>query len=213
MEPEAFRELAQTCMGCRLCGPKSAAVTWPALGYFPPTAKILLIGQNPAQPKMGQEKIEFKRDWEKYFDTADPIEYMAWYGKWLKVSSMARELEAYLGRAWLDSGLFAVTNAVRCRTFNNRIPSEDWMYNCKRYTQEVIKDFRYVVVMGSLARKQVRLERGPAPKVYLDMETDRYYLYIAHYVWRPKEGDGSRTAEKKTALKFVDFAINGTPLS
>lgn len=208
-EKTPLANVAAECLGCRICGSKAAHMTWPILGYFPPEAKILLIGQNPAEPKIAKELEEFRSAWEPNFDKVQPMEYLDWYAGWFRLSQMHRELEPYLGRGWFDTGLFAVTNAVRCRTKKNEPPNEIMTQNCKKYTAALLDRYRFAITMGSLARNQIGINPAPPPKVLAFLEKDLTVLCIAHYAWRPKTGDQNRTKEKQTAMWFVQKVREG----
>lgn len=207
--PPTIEALATECMGCNLCGEKAGYLTWPLLGYFPPTAKILLIGQNPAEPKIHQELQEFRGIWKPNFDTTNPMDYLDWYSGWFRISSMCSELEAYLGAGWFDTGLFAITNAVRCRTKDNKTPNDIMRGNCKRYTTELVSRYRYIICMGSVARHQMGINSAPPPKIYSFLEEVRTVLCIGHYAWRPSTGDVQRREEKRVAKWFVNQVKEG----
>ena len=207
--PQTLSDLANDCIGCQLCGSAAGHMTWPILGYFPPTAKILLIGQNPAESKNQQEMKEYLAKWKPNFDTVNPLEYLEWYSGWFRISTMCVELEAFFGRGWFDTGLFAITNAVRCRTKNNVAPTDIMASNCRKFTIPLLERYKYVIAMGSIARKQLGINADAPPKVYTFLETDRTVLCIGHYNWRPHVGDITRTREKQTSAWFIEQVKTG----
>lgn len=202
-----IKDLAEKCMLCRSCGLKAAHRTWPLLGYFPPEAKILVIGQNPAEPKIMEEFWEFREKFHLKESETDPLDYLIWYEGWLKKSMMVKALNSFFGTDWIFSGNFAVTNAVRCRTVNNTRPSELMTDNCERFTKAITPDYKFLVAMGGIARKQLGFRKGGVPTgtVLHILETDQYMLYLNHYAWRPKDGD--RNEEMRKAKQFVKFAL------
>ena len=206
-------ELGHECMGCRMCGKESAHITWPLLGYFPSGAKILLIGQNPAEPKIRTERDEFNALYKNNFDTTDPISYLGWYAQWLQKSSMVSSLEVFFGQGWFESGHIAITNAVRCRTRNNDRPTDIMIENCYRFSSPITEQYDHWIVMGGVARKQLRLgETTKAPKILHFLEQDRYVLYMNHYAWRPPFGK-DRSKEIKACKRFIEHAIDGRSFS
>lgn len=176
--------LARACMQCTVCGtPKQFP---PALGIFPPEAKVLLVGQNPGWAKDDDAERQW---WSRSFAAtppADPTEFARWYSRDFGSSYAAKALALVLGEGWLESGRYAFTNAVRCRTEGNATPEEAMITSCSIYTRQLLQRFTGLLVMGRTALDQLNALLGSLIEPLTLTEAKNWVVYaIPHYsAWR-----------------------------
>jgi len=195
-----FWSLAEACAECRACE-GAAYQTPPVLFAGNPNAPIVAIGQNPGEIKAADKT---RQEWIHIFRTLpeDVVSRVlpVWYVWDFSSSPGYARLAKVFGHDWLLDGSFIWTNAVRCRTERNALPSKEMIDVCGTWTSKLIEGRKAIIMVGAVSRAQVlgddakKLEWG-APKRH---PTLGYILAIKHYsVWRNE-------AEVESMKKAVD---------
>jgi uracil-DNA glycosylase len=111
----------------------------------------------------------------------------AWYEADFKTSHGYEVMESQLfGPGWLDSGTYLYTNAVRCRTEDNAVPSTEMKASCGTWTRMLLDrpSVKGVVFIGRLAVEQVLGsddDKLPAMTLKKQAKTGLLLLAVPHY--------------------------------
>ena len=177
----SYGALWRQCKDCALCQ-GSRYQSPPLLGIFKGNP-ILVIAQNPGEAKPHRkEHLEAAAKMVEagqltYPDTLAHL-YMVDF-----IQSYAYNvgLAQFFGQEWLRH--FDYTNAVRCRTPNNELPSFEMLTNCSReYTRKLIKYYDAAIFVGQTAR--IQFDRTMSPMSTKKGKSGRLYLAIPHYAAR-----------------------------
>lgn len=165
----------EECTSCRLC--EGAAFQSPPLMGLFHNKPVLVVAQNPG---MARYKETFDII-ERMNRSTDAKEIQDLYERDLRMSYAAKTgIASLLGSDWLDT--FDYTNAVRCRTPDNAMPSPEMIENCRRFTAPLINRYLGIIFIGVVARDQFRLVTKPYE--IGAGQSGRYYLALPHYAAR-----------------------------
>lgn len=187
--------LSATCAMCRVC-PNSAYQTYPVLGITQGDEPILVIAQNPGEIKV----TDSQRMWwvERFIrEKMDPHVMTGWYRWDFETSHGYGQFARVFGTDWLDSGKFAYTNSVRCRTPKNERPDDKMLEACKTYTHQLSEGRKAIIYVGTLAAQLIPERLNAKLKIGVPVKSrDGLILKIPHYAaWRdPNEVDQYRKA-------------------
>jgi DNA polymerase len=149
-ELENIGDMVKSCTRCDLCKTRTNAVP----GEGPPRARIMFVGEAPGR----DEDLKGR-----------PF-----------VGSAGRKLTEVLEKAGFTRDQVYITNVVKCRPPNNRIPSDSEQDMCKGYLEKEIKIInpKIICVMGNTASKSV-LGQGEITKNHgktVEKDGMRYFL-------------------------------------
>lgn len=171
--------LAEACGRCTTCG--TPYQTQPMLGIFPDGARTLVIAQNPGEIK---DSDGSRLTWIRMFEqgrTLSPIDFLRWYEWDFRTSNGYSHLEQILGVGWLDTGVYAYTNAVRCRTAGNETPGESMVKACSIYTRQLVRQYDGLILMGRVAIQQVFGDPMALDFMAVKVVKGKTVLAVPHY--------------------------------
>lgn len=195
------------CSECRLC--EGSAYQMPPFLYAgSDKPSVLVIAQNPGEIKGDEWRLKIA-DYSFKVKTAESLKTT--YEIDFFTSSGCTTMGKIFGENWLLSGKFMYTNAVRCRTPDNKMPSDTMALNCAGWTAQLPTP-PVVVLMGRMAVSQFctmvkkpELKPWKMAKLKKGRETV-YVLAIPHYV-AMKGHDDLNTAKElfEEALEMADI--------
>lgn len=125
--------------------------------------RFLVIGQNPssATPIQKDELYLFSLI-NNHLKNSNSSDVSISDDKWIRllhqyefgISYGRKRLDSIFGEEWLESGKYAYTNAVRCRTPEKVSPSTEMIENCRKFTTHLIYGRDAVFFIGTVARSQ-----------------------------------------------------------
>lgn len=202
-------EYIRSCSNCRLCVGSNHQS--PPISYSGSiTGRVLILGQNPGE--VGSDDAQ--RNWwnarvQMPAVRDDAIAMKNWYDWDFAFSNGARRLGWMIGnQGWLNTGDFAFSNAVRCRTVKNAAPSGEMLENCAEHSRDLIdlwmksrgnEDARLLVLMGAYSVNSFKRLFDMVPLDIQYYEPFKLPLLgtvfpMKHYaVWR---GDSNRVRER-----------------
>lgn len=187
------KNLWEDCGQCDACGPMAGYQSVPLLYAGSIKASIVVIGQNPGEIK---DFATFRLSQaQETFEAKTYHELRTFYQWDFSTSYGAKTLAGVFGSDWLTSGEYMFTNAVRCRTRGNYVPTKFMIDHCRYWTTELLeinRPFRKGIVYIS----RIALEQGiygsdlkglrpltPLKMRWVDGWTDPC-IYLRHYrVW------------------------------
>lgn len=161
---------------CRKCA--GAAYQAPPAWYAGNKhAPILVVAQNPGEMHDPKE-ITLAKFVMAEVEASDNVDSLirAWYTFDFSISKGATRLAEAFGEGWLRTGHFCYTNAVLCRTSENKAPSSEMISKCATWTSSLMFGKKLIISVGGVARDQVDAEMAKYPSLE---KTERFH--IAHY--------------------------------
>lgn len=127
MTIEDIRESVKTCTKCELCKTRTNAVP----GKGNPNAKIIFIGEAPGRTEDMQ---------------GEPF-----------VGSAGKKLSDALAKNGIARDSIYITNVVKCRPPNNRVPTESERESCHQYLEAEIDTIKpeIICILGNTASNSV----------------------------------------------------------
>lgn len=188
MSPTVLNRIA-SCYSCSACVGAQYQMSPQLIAGNATDPAILIIAQNPGEIQEGDKVrariIEMAKT--GMFDTPEAMK--AIYDVDFGTSPACKRMAAVFGDGWFESGRFAYTNAVRCRTPKNASPSNEMVTNCSVWTKAIISALkpRGLVLLGQVAYAQL-FPAGDAPIDVMEMKRHKTYgpiLRFPHFsAWR-----------------------------
>lgn len=157
MTAPAVLDRIMSCYSCTACAGAQYQMSPQLIAGNATDPSILVIAQNPGEIHEG-DKMRFRAiEMAKagMFDTPDAVK--ALYDIDFGTSPACSRMATVFGEGWFESGRFAYTNAVRCRTPGNASPSAEMVANCSVWTKLVISMLkpRGIILLGNVAYSQL----------------------------------------------------------
>ncbi|MEO9309125.1 MAG: uracil-DNA glycosylase [Nitrososphaera sp.] len=148
-----IKERVIVCTDCQLCKTRTNAV--PGVGN--PTAQIMFIGEAPG-------RTEDLR--------GEPF-----------VGSAGKKLDAILEKNGILRESVYITNVVKCRPPDNRVPTQEEIYACSKYLEAEINAIKpkIICILGNTASNSI-LGQGDITKNHgkIVKKNDRVYFLTFH---------------------------------
>lgn len=160
-DPLAARPIDDTfmsCFSCKACDGAHYQMAPMLVSGNAVNPAILVIAQNPGEihedDKLRDKLVTMSLS--PNFTSSAPA-LKALYDIDFGTSPMQTKIAGVFGEGWLESGRFAYTNAVRCRTPKNAHPSDEMVNNCSVWTKLVVNALKPkgIVLLGSVAFSQL----------------------------------------------------------
>lgn len=195
-------DIAEGCASCDVCE-GSGYQTPPVLFAGNPDAPLLAIGQNPGEMK---ESDVNRMAWMHMMEGMIPdkilFPFMPFWYQWdFTTSPGYKRLSKVFGNKWVEEGLIAWTNAVRCRTPDNASPPKQMIEACFSWTQQLLEGRKGVIFVGAVARLQVLKERHLRLPWGVPKKHPRLGLILAIKHYSAWSGDDEATYRE--AVKLV----------
>lgn len=146
------------CAKCRECE-GAAYQTPPPLFCGNIKAPIMVIAQNPGEIRSNDKfRLEIGARLLSVTQNDLPDEFLeAWYMSDYVTSQNYATVSKILSGDWLDSGRYLYTNAVRCRTPKNAMPSKEMIQACAVWTRKLYfaEPRLGAILLGDVATQQL----------------------------------------------------------
>lgn len=149
--------LTQICAACRQCE-GAAYQSPPALFAGNVNAPIMVMGQNPGEIHGDKFRLDMAAEMLKLENIENAGTFIeAWYHADYGSSGNASMVAEVLGEGWLENGTYLYTNAVRCRTEGNHVPTKEMVDTCNTWTRKLFFSHKRegVILLGAIATEQL----------------------------------------------------------